>query len=72
MKHKERLTLSRAEIAQRLRGLAEQFESGTLHVGDVGGPVPDRAEAELEYEVRDGKGELELEITWWGETATGV
>jgi len=64
MKHKEHLTLSRAEVAQRLRGLAEQFESGALHLGDVEGPVPDRAEAELEYEVRDGKGELELEIEW--------
>ena len=64
MKHKERLMLSRTEIAERLRGLAEQIESGTLHLGEVEGVVPDRAEAELEYEVRDGRGELELEIEW--------
>jgi len=64
MKHKERQVMSRTDIAQRLRNLAEQFESGTLHVGDVEGVVPDRAEVELEYEVRDWKGELELEIEW--------
>jgi len=64
MKHKEHLMLSRTEIAERLRQLAEQFESGNLHLGDVEGAVSDRADTELEYEVRDGKGELEIEIEW--------
>ncbi len=65
MKHTERQTLSRSEIAERLRRLADQFEAGTLHLGHVEGSVPDRANEKLQYEVEGGKGELELEIEWY-------
>jgi amphi-Trp domain-containing protein len=61
--------LSREEVAQRLRNLADmlarhndiEFERGgiqfTVH-------VPDELELKLELEVETDKRELEIELTW--------
>jgi amphi-Trp domain-containing protein len=67
VEQKERL--SREEVAQRLRNLADmlarhndiEFERGgmqfTVH-------VPDELELKLELEVETDKRELEIELTW--------
>lgn len=64
MDHYEREVLPRMEVARRLRHLAEQLEKGTVSVGRVSGPLPDLVELKLEFESKDGKGELEIEIEW--------
>jgi amphi-Trp domain-containing protein len=64
MEHYEREVLPRLEVARRLRHLAEQLEKGTVSVGRVSGPLPELVELKLEFESRDGKGELEIEIEW--------
>lgn len=64
MEHHEREVLPRIEVARRLRHLAEQLEKGTVSVGKVSGPLPELVELKLEFESKDGKGELEIEIEW--------
>jgi len=64
MEHYEREVLPRLEVARKLRHLAEQLEKGTVSVGRVSGPLPELVELKLEFESRDGKGELEIEIEW--------
>ncbi len=64
MEHHEREILPRMEVAKRLRHLAEQLEKGKVSLGRVSGPLPELVELKLEFESRDGRGELEIEIEW--------
>jgi amphi-Trp domain-containing protein len=67
VEQKERL--SREEVAERLRNLADmlarhndiEFERGGMHFTVH---VPDELELKLELEVETDKRELEIELTW--------
>ena len=59
-KYKEKRTLSRPDIADRLRRIADEVERGSVVAGEMQLSMPDQAEFELEAE-RD---ELEIKIEW--------
>jgi amphi-Trp domain-containing protein len=59
--------LSRDQIAEQLRILAAQFESGTFVLGDMEMELPSHAEFELGYKVRRRGGhQIEVEVEWGG------
>jgi amphi-Trp domain-containing protein len=58
--YREKHMLSRADIAGRLRRIADGVEKGTMSAGGMKVVVPERADFELEVE-RD---ELEVKIEW--------
>jgi amphi-Trp domain-containing protein len=63
-KYEERLSLSRAEVAARLRTLSDQIAAGALSLGSVQSPVADRANYEIELKADQRRGRLEIEIEW--------
>jgi amphi-Trp domain-containing protein len=67
MKQKE--TLRREEVAERLRGLADQLARHNDIEFDRGGAhfklkVPDEVRVKVELEVEDDETELEIELKW--------
>ena len=60
----EKLFLNRADIANRLRALADQIAQGSLSLGSARSSVPEQARYEVDFEVKPGKGELKIEIEW--------
>lgn len=66
---KEKVQVSREEAAARLRDIADQlsrhndleFERGGMHIK---AKVPDQVHLKLEFEIEDGKTEMEIELTW--------
>jgi amphi-Trp domain-containing protein len=73
-KHQRKVqaVLSRNDIADQLRALASQVESGTIVLGDKQIELPAQAEFEISYKVkRRGGHQLEVEIEWGqGRTVT--
>jgi amphi-Trp domain-containing protein len=65
--------LSQAQIAERLRALASQVETGTFSLGDVEVDLPDNAEFEISHKVRKKGGhQIEVEIEWGGPKVTAL
>jgi amphi-Trp domain-containing protein len=63
--------LSRAEIAEQLRSLASQVETGVFSLGDVEMELPPHADFEIGYKLRKRGGhQIEVEIEWGGLTNT--
>lgn len=59
--------LSRNQIAEQLRILAAQFETGVFVLGDTEIELPPYAEFELGYKVRRRGGhQIEVEVEWGG------
>jgi amphi-Trp domain-containing protein len=66
---KQKETVSRDEVAQRLRNLAEmlarhndlEFDRGGMHFTVH---VPDQLQLKVELEVETDERELEIELTW--------
>jgi amphi-Trp domain-containing protein len=66
---KERTTLSREEAAARLHAIADELASGNDVVIEreslrFVAHVPSRVELKVEFEIEDGRTELEIELTW--------
>jgi len=55
---------SRSEAARILREFADQVEAGEVKVGDAVVKLPESFECELEYKVKDGKKQVEVEFEW--------
>ncbi len=55
---------SRSEAARILREFADQVEAGEVKVGDAVVKLPESFECELEYKVKDGKRQVEVEFEW--------
>jgi amphi-Trp domain-containing protein len=65
MKTKEKIRISRTELAVRLRQLADAVEeTGDIRIGDNTAHLPNVVEFELEYDGDPNKGKLELEMEW--------
>jgi amphi-Trp domain-containing protein len=63
--------LSRAEIAEQLRSLAAQVETGTFRLGDIEMDLPPHADFEVGYKLRKRGGhQIEVEIEWGDLTHT--
>ena len=65
----ETVTLRREEAADRLRAIADQLSRHNSLEFSKGGlkmtaKVPDQVELEIEIEITDDGGELEIELTW--------
>ena len=65
----ETVTLRREEAADRLRAIADQLSRHNSLEFSKGGlkmtaKVPDQVELEIELEITDDGGELEIELTW--------
>ena len=57
--------LSKGQIAEQLRILASQFETGTFVLGDMELELPLHAEFEIGYKVRKRGGhQIEVEVEW--------
>jgi amphi-Trp domain-containing protein len=57
--------LSRAEIAEQLRALASQMETGFFSLGDTEMELPSHADFEIGYKLRKRGGhQIEVEIEW--------
>jgi amphi-Trp domain-containing protein len=57
--------LSNSQIAEQLRILASQFETGTFALGDMELELPPHAEFEIGYKVRKRGGhQIEVEVEW--------
>lgn len=66
-RRKAQAVLSREQIAEQLRGLASQIESGSFILGDKQLEIPTHAEFEISYKVKKwGAHEIEVEIEWNG------
>lgn len=62
---KAEAVLSRDAVADQLRALASQVESGTLTFGDKEFELPSRLEFELSYKLKKRGGhQIEVEIEW--------
>ena len=62
---KAQAVLSRGEIAEQLRALASQVESGTVVLGDTELELPAQADFEISYKLRKKGGhQIEVEIEW--------
>jgi amphi-Trp domain-containing protein len=58
-------TLTRAKIISRLKAIVIELEGGSLVVDGVSvDELADAVDFELEYSVKDGKRELEIELEW--------
>ena len=65
MKQKEQQVISRTEIADELRSVADMIEAGSMRVGDATVDIPeDSIEFEIELEETPEKIELEFELKW--------
>ena len=60
-----RAVLAPTQIADQLRTLAAQVESGTVVLGDKELQLPEQAELEISYQLKK-KGGHEIEIKWGG------
>jgi amphi-Trp domain-containing protein len=66
---KQKETMRREEVADRLRALADalarhndvEFDRGGMHFTVT---VPDEVQVKVEFEIEDGGAELEIELTW--------
>jgi len=56
--------VSKSEAAKILREIADQVEAGQVKVGEVAVSLPDSFECELEYKVKEGKHQIEVEFEW--------
>ncbi len=66
-RRKAQAVLSRQQIADQLRALASQVESGTFVLGDKELELPAHAELEISYKLRKRGGhQIEVEIEWGG------
>ena len=66
-RRKAQAVLARGQIADQLRALAAQVESGTVVLGDKELALPDQADFEISYQLkRKGGHEIEVEIEWGG------
>ena len=66
-RRKAQAVLSREQIADQLRALASQVETGTFALGDMEVEIPSPAEFEISYKVRrKGGHQIEVEIEWGG------
>jgi amphi-Trp domain-containing protein len=66
-RRKAQAVLSREQIADQLRALASQVESGSFVLGDKHLDLPTHAEFEISYKVRKWGGhQIEVEIEWNG------
>jgi amphi-Trp domain-containing protein len=63
-KQKQKMRLSRDDIAAQLRALADSIAAGTVTAGDRQYPVPDNAT----YEFEADDDEVEIEVSWKLET----
>jgi amphi-Trp domain-containing protein len=65
--------LSRAEIAEQLRSLASQVETGIFRLGDLEMELPPHADFEVGYKLRKRGGhQIEVEIEWGALTHTSL
>jgi amphi-Trp domain-containing protein len=64
MKIKDRERIERAELAARLRRLADMIESGSVQVRSERVPLGEEVEYEVELEEDRGRGKLEIEARW--------
>jgi XXXCH domain-containing protein len=64
MKFEERRTMSRGQLIDLLRRIADRLEGGFLDYthGEVG--VPEQLDVEVEYKEKDRKRKFELELKW--------
>jgi amphi-Trp domain-containing protein len=70
-RRKAEAVLSRAEIAEQLRSLASQVETGTFSLGDIEKELPLHADFEISYKLRKRGGhQIEVEIEWGDLTHT--
>ena len=68
---KAQAVLSRGEIAEQLRALASQVESGTVVLGDTELAMLSQADFEISYKLeKKGGHQIEVEIEWG--KSTGV
>ena len=68
-RRKAQAVLSREQIAEQLRALASQFESGQFVLGDKELELPPHAEFEIAYKLkRKGGHQIEVEVEWGGPT----
>ena len=66
-RRKAEAVLSRAGIADQLRALADQVESGVVTLGDKDLELPPQADFEISYKLKKKGGhEIEVEIEWGG------
>ena len=64
-RRKAQAVLSRADMAEQLRALATQVETGTFALGDMELELPATAEFEISYKPkRKGGHQIEVEIEW--------
>lgn len=58
--------LSRAQLVEFLCRLAGQVAGAAVTVGNITVALPEAVKVEFEYEEKDGKKELEIELKWGG------
>jgi amphi-Trp domain-containing protein len=64
-RRKAEAVLSRGEVADQLRALASQVESGTLAFGDKEFELPSHLDFELSYQLKKrSRHQFEVEIEW--------
>ncbi|MFE7621781.1 amphi-Trp domain-containing protein [Streptomyces sp. NPDC057496] len=77
LKFEQKGSLSRSEAADRLAEIADAFRKGgeaelELGTGVLSMRVPDEFRSEVEFEVGDGEIELEIELKWRTDGASGA
>jgi amphi-Trp domain-containing protein len=66
-RRKAQAVLTLDQVADQLRALAAQVETGTVTLGDKVLELPDQAEFEISYKLKKKGGhEIEVEIEWGG------
>ena len=66
-RRKAQAVLTLVQIADQLRALAAQVETGTVVLGDKELSMPEQADFEISYQLkRKGGHEIEVEIEWGG------
>jgi amphi-Trp domain-containing protein len=72
-RRKAQAVLSRSEVADQLRALASQVESGTIVLGDKEMALPAHVDFELSYKPKKWGGhQFEVEIEWGQEAAASL
>jgi amphi-Trp domain-containing protein len=70
---KAQAVLSRSEVADQLRALASQVESGTVVLGDKEMELPSHVDFELSYQPKKWGGhQFEVEIEWGKEKVASL
>ena len=65
MRQTEQQIVSRIEIAEELRDMADQIEAGSIRVGDAVVAIPDtQIEFEIELSEEPERTKLEFELKW--------